>query len=276
LEYRRLGQTGLRVSVLGFGGIPIKDVSQREAVAVVDRALDSGVNFIHTSITYGDSAYKIGEVMTKRRDHCYLAVKIGGRERTAKEAEGRLKTTLDALRTDHVEIAELPVNAEDFPKTMEPGGAYEAFEKAKEEGVIDHIGITSHDVGFLEEAITTKRFSNLITPFNYVASSAKDILLDSASKLDMGVIAMKTLGKGGLQRPLEALWYVLAHDVDTAIVGMNKLSEVDENVHATNNLRHLSQEELEELEAIAEDIVTNDRLRSSGAVIAGKTSHRAQ
>lgn len=261
-----LGQTGLKVSILGFGGIPIMEVSESEAVAVVNRALDSGINFIHTSITYGDSAYKIGKVMIERRDDCFLAVKIGGSERTAEEAEERLRKTLEALNTEHVEIAELPVNAEGFAKAMGPGGAYEAFEKAKEEGVIDHIGITSHDVGFLEEAITTGRFSNVITPFNYAASSARKKLIHLASELDMGVIAMKTLGKGGLPKPSLALQYVWGHDIDTSIVGMKKLTEVDQNVSAANNLRPLSRKDIEELKTMAEDVISSNRLSSSGAV----------
>ena len=271
MDYRRLGQTGLRVSILGFGGIPIKDVSADEAVAVVNHALDSGVNFIHTSITYGDSAYKIGKVMAERRDDCYLAVKIGGSERTAEEAGKRLEDTLRALQTEHVEIAELPVNADAFPKAMGPGGAYEALDRAREEGVIDFIGITSHDVVFLDDAIKTGKFSNLVAPFNYAADSARDRLFGSASGLDLGVIAMKVMGKGGLPKPSEALWYVWENDIDTAIVGMKAISEVDHNVDAEANRRPLKDEEMGELRAIAEEVIAGDRLKSSGAVVPPRT-----
>ncbi|UCD73650.1 MAG: aldo/keto reductase [Candidatus Bathyarchaeota archaeon] len=266
MQYRILGQTGLKVSILGFGGIPIGRVDEKDAVAVVNHALDMEINFIHTSITYGDSAYKIGKVMEERRDECLLAVKIGGSQRTKEEAEERLKSTLEALNTDHVEIAELPINVHDFPKAMRPGGAYEAFEEAKKEGIIDHIGITSHDVDFLVEAIQTKAFSNLITPFNYAANSAKEELLSLTSDLDIGVIAMKTLGKGGLTNPSQALRYVWNHNIDTAIVGMNRLTEVEENVAVAKNPRALTEEEKEELREKAEDIVKTGRLSGSGSV----------
>ena len=129
MRYRILGKTDLKVSILGFGGISIMRVSEKKAVDVVNRALDLGVNFVHTSVTYGDSAYKIGQVMKERRDECFLAVKVGGR--TEKEAEERLKKSLEALNTDKVEIVELPVNAAAFPEVMGLGGAYKAFEKAK-------------------------------------------------------------------------------------------------------------------------------------------------
>lgn len=264
MRYRILGKTDLKVSILGFGGISIMRVSEKEAIAVVNRALDLGVNFVHTSVTYGDSAYKIGQVMKERRDECFLAVKVGGR--TEKEAEERLKESLEVLNTDRVEIAELPVNAAAFPKVMGRGGAYKAFEKAKQEGIIDFIGITSHEVNFLAEAITTKAFSNLIAPFNYAANTAREKLLSLATELNMGVIAMKTLGKGGLSNVSQALRYVWNHDIDTAIVGMNKLSEVEENVSTANNFHPLTKEEESQLQKIAEDIIKTNRLSSSGAV----------
>jgi len=266
MEHRTLGSTGLKVSILGFGGIPIKDVPEHEAVEVVNRALDLGIDFVHTSITYGDSAYKIGKVMVDRRDDCALAVKIGGSERTAEEAGGRLSETLEALNTDHAEIAELPVNAEGFPKAMGKGGAYEALQRARDEGVIDHIGITSHDVDFLEGAITTGKFSNVVMPFNYAASSAREGLIGSARRMGLGIIAMKVLGKGGLPMPSRALRYVLGHEIDTAIVGMNKVSEVEENIKTACELRKLTTGEIAELETMAEDIIRSDRLSSSGAV----------
>jgi len=268
LKHRVLGKTQLKVSILGFGGIPIRGVSEEEAIGVVNRALDLGVNFIHTSITYGDSAFKIGRVIEERRDECYLAVKIGGSQRTKKEAEERLEETLNALKTDHVEIAELPINRHDFPKAMGSGGSYEAFEEAKDKGIIDFIGITSHSVEFLEEAIQTQKFSNLVVPFNYVANSAADRLFSHASDLDMGGIAMKTLGKGGLTDTSKALRYVWDYDVDTAIVGMSKISEVEENVETANKLTLLTQGEKEELRRQAKEIVESGRLSSSGMVYA--------
>ncbi|MFB0558743.1 MAG: aldo/keto reductase, partial [Candidatus Bathyarchaeia archaeon] len=135
MEYRILGRTGLRLSVLGFGGIPIRDVSEKRAVAVVNRCIDKGVNFIHTSVTYGDSCQKLSKVLEGRRDEVVLAVKIGG-GRAKADAEQQLKETFETLRVDHVEVAELPINARDFPEAMAPGGAYEAFVDAQERGEI--------------------------------------------------------------------------------------------------------------------------------------------
>jgi predicted aldo/keto reductase-like oxidoreductase len=264
LNFRVLGKTGLKVSILGFGGIPIRRINEKEAISVLNHALDLGINFIHTSITYGDSAYKIGKVMKERRDECFLTVKVGGRVKT--EAEETLRRSLQALKTDHIDIAQLPVNPHDFPKVMGSGGAYEAFLKAQQEGIINFIGITSHDVDFLTRAINANAFSNLITPFNYVKNTARKKLLSVAHDRNMGVIAMKTLGKGGLSNISQALRYVWNHDIHTAIVGMNKLSEVDHNVTNANNLQTLTEEENKQLQMKANEIVGANRLSSSGAV----------
>ncbi len=264
MKYRVLGKTGLKVSILGFGGIPLRRISDKEAIDVLNRALDLGVNFIHTSITYGDSAYKIGQVIKERRNECFLAVKVGGR--TEKEAKENLKKSMKALKVDKVEIAELPINATAFSQVMGSNGAYIAFQKAKQEGIIDFIGVTSHDVDFLNDAISTKAFSNLITPFNYAANTARTKLLSFAEELNIGFIAMKTLGKGGLPHVPQALRYVWNHSVHTAIVGMNKLSEVEENVATANNFQPLTKEEENQLQKIAEEVIKANRLSSSGAV----------
>jgi len=265
MEYRTLGRTGLRLSVLGFGGIPIMDVSEKQAVAVVNRCIDRGVNFIHTSVTYGDSCRKLSNVLEGRRDEVVLAVKIGG-GRTKADAEQRLKETFETLGIDHAEIAELPINARDFSAAMGPGGAYEAFVDAKERGEIDYIGITGHDIDFLVNAIQTDAFSNVIAPYNYVASKAKEWLLPLARRKGLGIIAMKVMGAGGIPEPQKALRYVLSGTIDTAIVGMSKLEEVEENVRIAEDPEPLTDEELKHLREISERIQREGRLKFSGKI----------
>ena len=265
MEYRKLGKTGLTVSKLGFGGIPIRGVSEEQAVAVVNRALDLGVNFIHTSVTYGDSTQKIRKVLEERRNECILALKIGG-GRTKRHAEERLRESFEALNVDHIEIAELPINIGDWEEAMGPGGAYEAFIEAKEEGVIDFIGITGHDIDFLDDAIKSDAFSNIIAPYNYVANRAEAELFSTAREVDMGIIAMKVLGVGGIPEVRRALRYVWHGDVDTAIIGMSTLEEVEENVEVANNCESLTDEEKDLLREISERIQREKRLKFSGKI----------
>jgi predicted aldo/keto reductase-like oxidoreductase len=265
MEYRILGKTGLKVSKLGFGGIPIRDVSEGQAVSVVNRALDLGVNFIHTSVTYGDSTSKIRGVLEERRDECILAAKVGG-GRTREDAEKRFSESFEALGVDHIEIAELPINAGDFPKAMAPGGAYEAFVEAREQGLIDFIGITGHDIDFLKDAIQTEAFSNVIAPYNYVSNKAEEGLFSTAREMDLGIIAMKALGVGGIPEVRKALRYVWNGDVDTAIVGMSTLQEVEMNVEVSKDCPPLTEEERRLLKEISKRIQREGRLKFSGKI----------
>ena len=120
----------------------------------------------------------------------------------------------------------------------------------------------------MAEAITTESFSNLISPFNYVANSAEEKLLPIATKLNLGVIAMKTLGRGGLSGDVEqALRYVWRHDVDAAIVGMKKISEVEQNVAAADNFQPITEKEKKQLQKVATEIIKEDRLNSEDGVV---------
>jgi len=138
--------------------------------------------------------------------------------------------------------------------------------EAQEEGLIDHIGITGHDIDFLNEAIKTEKFSNVIAPYNYIANKAEEELFSTARRLDLGIIAMKVLGVGGIPEVSKALRYVFEGDVDTAIVGMRSLQEVEMNVEISNSGMPLTNGEREELRVIAERIKQEKRLRFSGKI----------
>ena len=149
---------------------------------------------------------------------------------------------------------------------MAPGGAYEGFIEAKEQGLIDHIGITGHDIDFLNEAIKTEKFSNVIAPYNFVANKAEDELFSTARKLDIGIIAMKVLGVGGIPEVQKALRYVWGCDINSALIGMRNLQEVDMNVEIANQTEPLSDDEKKHLIEIAERIKKEGRLKFSGKI----------
>ena len=105
MQYRRLGKTDLEVSIVGFGGIPIRTVPETEAITIINRAIDVGINYFHTSPGYGDSAAKIGKVMKDRRDECVLNWKCFSL--TKADGQTYLKKGLDLLQTDRIDIVQL-------------------------------------------------------------------------------------------------------------------------------------------------------------------------
>jgi len=252
MEYRILGKTGLKVSVVGFGGIPIAEIEEEAAVNVINHAIDLGINFFHTAPTYGDSASKMGKVMKERRDECILNVKVFGisKERVQRELERALKM----LQTDRIEIVQFRITEEEIDRGLGQDGGFQVLLKAQEDGIIDYIGITDHDPGFVAKAIKTEHFSNIVVPFNFVYNGARVELIPLAHRMNVGIVAMKTLGRGVLLNVSEALNYIWEQGVHTTIVGMRSTKEVEENARIGEKVQPLTKTQKEKLQVLAEKL----------------------
>lgn len=247
LEKRRLGKTGLEVTVFGFGCIKFPKISARQAEEALERAIDLGVNFIDTARGYGDSEKKVGPVLKRRREEVYIATKTGNR--TAKGAMKELETSLKNLQTDYLDLyqAHWVCNNEELDKVLGPGGTLEALRKAKEQGKIRHFGITMHrHRAAIRRAIESDAFETIMLAWNPLDEEGVDDLIALAHARDMGVIIMKPLSGGVLVSPKDAprvdgLDPVVAGtlraiavrpDVSTVIPGMVSVDEVEQNYRA--------------------------------------------
>ena len=230
-----LGRTGLKINPFGFGGIPIQRVSEDEAIAVVRRCYDLGVNYYDTARGYTVSEERIGKALQEVRDDVVLATKSG--QRTAEELEAELETSLGNLRTDRIDVYQLHgvSTREAWEKIKAPGGALEALHRAKDRGKIDHLGITSHDPEICADIIEEGIFEIMMIPYNYLAHIPQERLLPLCRKMNVGTVIMKPFGGGAFTNVNAALRFVLASEnVDVAIPGMMSVDEVEEN-HAVAN-----------------------------------------
>lgn len=237
-----LGNTGLKTTILGFGGIPIQQVSLNDAVAVVQHAFKLGINFFDTARAYSDSETKIGLALEKVRSRCIIATKSTAKTKT--EMEQTIAQSLKELRTDYIDIYQCHniQHREMLRQILAPDGAITALIEAKKKEIIGHIGITSHSVPLLIEAIeTTKVFETILVPYNYVEIDIVDKLLPLAAKKKITVIAMKPFGGGAfIDNPRMALKFVLDQPVSIALVGMQTITEVEENVQVSKRLGKLT------------------------------------
>jgi len=247
LRYRILGRTNLRVSEIGFGGIPIQKIGMNEAVQVIERALNLGVNYFDTARAYTDSEEKIGRAIHGRRDECYLATKTT--KLLGEEAEKDLETSLKMLGTSRLDVYQLHNVSDEqaLEKVLAPGGALEAVKKAKADGKIDYIGITGHRTEILVKAVQTEEFDLILVPLNYVETEARTELIPLANKLDIGVVVMKPMGGGAFTDASTALRFAFSYPVSTVVPGMVSLEEVEENVRIAETMTPLSAAELEDL-----------------------------
>jgi predicted aldo/keto reductase-like oxidoreductase len=257
LEKRILGRTGLEVTAISFGGLPMQRCTLAEAGPVLNAALDAGINFIDTARAYTDSEEKIGLHVSSRRREFYLASKSMARDRAGMARD--VDISLDKMKTDYIDLYQIHnvKTRKDFDVVFAPGGALEALKEAKQAGKIGHIGITGHSFELLTEALRTGEFATVQAPFNFVETKAEEALFPLARKENIGIIVMKPLGGGQIDNPDLALRFILEHGVTTAIPGMDEVKHVEENLAALKNFRPLSAAEREEMKKLAAEIGAN-------------------
>jgi len=233
--YRRLGRTCLKVSLIGFGGIPLQKVSLSEANIIVQKALDSGINFFDTARRYTDSEQKIGRAIGDRI--CIIASK--SRVYTRREMARDIDISLKNLQRKSVDIYQVHnvQNDKQFKTLMGTEGALSAMETARSQGKIKYIGFTSHNVKLLDMALDTGKFDTIQVIFNPLEQEATDVI-NRAKKLDVGTIIMKPIGGGAFSSFAgDALRFISKSPVSTIIPGMGSVQEVVENASVSDDLR---------------------------------------
>lgn len=249
MQYRELGQTGLKVSVIGFGGIPIQRIDLDQAAQVLDKALAGGVNFIDTARGYTDSETKLGQLLNGRRQQVILATKSMARTKQAMATE--VVRSLTELQVDYIDLYQLH-NVKDqgaLDQVLASDGALAALKEAKAQGKIRHIGITGHIPDILVQALETGEFATVQFPINIVEPTFIPRVLTLAKELKMGTIAMKPFAGGAVQENrVDALRFILEQGMDTVIPGMDAVAQVEENLQAGQQRLPLSADERAKLE----------------------------
>ena len=251
MQKRILGKTGLQVSVIGFGGIPIRKLSMREAKNLLAEAVGAGINFFDTAQGYGDSEVKIGEGLKEKREECILATKSPCR--TAEEVASHVRKALARLKTDSIDLYQIHhvSKAPELERVLSPGGALEGLIRQKKEGNIKHIGITGHNTDLLYKALEqSEELETVQFPFNIIEDGKNErALLKIAKKLGVGTIIMKPLAGGVIPEPELCLRWILQQGVDVIIPGMILSTEIKMNSSLGDKLRPLSPQELSRLKA---------------------------
>lgn len=261
---RILGRTGARVSIIGLGGSFLVSQAERaeEAEMLIEEAVEAGINYIDTAPTYASSEVNIGRVMPRLRNRVFLATKTI--ERTYDGTMKLLEQSLERLQTDHIDLLQLHgFHAQgDYDRAFSRGGAFEALEKLKAEGVVRFTGITSHkNPGIVKEAIKHYDFDCILLALNPAdrhdrSQSFLQEVLPLANARKMGPIAMKVASygrlfrSGGIESMQQSLGYVLSFPVSTAIIGFSNRPELEECVEIARKFKPLPGSALEELETL--------------------------
>ena len=220
-----LGKTQITVNKNGFGCLPVQRVSVEEAVRLLRKARENGINFFDTARAYTDSEEKLGEAFGGSWDGIFLATKTA-----SKTPEGfwkDLETSLSKLKRDYVDIYQFH-NPEFSPKPGDGSGLYECMLEAKAQGKIRHIGITNHRLSVAHEAIDSGLYETLQFPFSYLSSEKEVELVTLCRDHNMGFIAMKGLAGGLINNSRAAFAFMSQFDNVLPIWGIQKMSELEE------------------------------------------------
>lgn len=254
MKKMRLGKTELLVTELGFGGIPIIPAPMQDGADVVRHCYERGINFFDTANAYGDSEKKVGLALEDVRERVVLATKTGKRD--AEGAANHLKFSLDNLRTDYIDIYQFHniSDQKSLDMILAPGGSMETFKKAQDDGVIGHISFSSHDIATAIAGCKTGHFTTIQFPFNFIEKEPADELFVVAKEMDIGIIAMKPLGGGLLERADLCFKWLMQYPDALPDPGFSTIAEADEVIDLYENPQPLTDQDRQDIQKIRDEL----------------------
>ena len=227
MEMRNLGNTKEKLSVIGFGGIVVMNEPVKDASRFVSQAINRGINYFDVAPQYGNAQEMMGPALKPYRKNVFLACKT--LKRSAKEAEEELHDSLKKLKTDHFDLYQFHsvITVDEVNRIIGPGGALEAFVKAKEKGLVRYLGLTAHSEEAALALMQAYDFTSVMFPFNWALWFKHDFgpaVLNKAGQRGMGVLALKSLAKRALEKGeinrWGKCWYVPEDNFEEASLGL--------------------------------------------------------
>ena len=230
METTTLGRTGITVKRIGFGGIPIQRIGDdQEAADLVRYVIERGVDFIDTARAYTTSEHRIGMAL----DGCDLSVAIASKSqaRAADDMRRDIDKSLENLGLSAIDLYQCHFVKDDaeYRSIIGRDGALRGLRQAQTEGLVHHVGITSHSLDLLETALDDDIFDTIMVCYSFLEPAAAQTVIPKALSRKVGVIAMKPFSGGALHHPRLALKYVLSRPGVLVIPGVEDAALFDAN-----------------------------------------------
>ena len=263
VQRKRFGRTEEWVSILGVGGYSLGLApSLEEAIAIVNEAIDAGVNFFDNAWGYhdGKSEEWMGQALKGKRDKVFLMTKVCTYGRDKKVGLRQLDESLKRLQTDHLDLWQIHecVYDNDPERHFARGGVIEALDEAKKAGKVRHVGFTGHKHPAIHLKMLSYNypFDSVQMPLNAFDASYRSfqkLVLPEVNHRGMAGLGMKSLGGNG--QPItqgvvtvaEALRYALSLPVATTISGIDTLAVLRQNLEIARGFQPMTAEEMETL-----------------------------
>lgn len=227
---RPYGRAKDELSIIGFGGITVKDVTPEEAARYVAEAVDQGINYFDVAPTYGNAQERLGPALKPHREKCFLACKTT--ERDAAGSARELDESLRLLQTDHVDLYQLHAitTLEDVERAFAKGGAMETFEKARRDGKTRYLGFSAHSEEAAHAALDRFDFDSVLFPFGFptwIKAEFGPSVHQRAKEAGKGILALKAMAHqkwpastDRKSRRWNKAWYEPFDDVDKVALGL--------------------------------------------------------
>jgi predicted aldo/keto reductase-like oxidoreductase len=224
---RQYGRTKEKLSIIGFGGMVVKDATPKEAANFVAEAVDRGVDYFDVAPYYGNAQNRLGPALKPYREDCFLACKT--LERDAVGSAKELRQSLKLLKTDHFDLYQLHAlsDVEEVEQAFGPGGAMETILKAKQDGKIRYIGFSAHSQEAAHAAMDRFDFDSLLFPLSFpiwFKTKFGPSVYQRAKKAGMGIIALKAMAHqmwpSGEKRRWDKTFYEPFDEIDAAALGL--------------------------------------------------------
>ncbi len=230
----------VQLSIIGLGGMLLVGMEQDAANRIVSESLDRGINYFDVAPFYGngEAEQKMGIALAPHRNRVFLACKT--LERSAKGAQQELEQSLKHLDTDHFDLYQFHAisDREEVNEIFAPGGAFEAFLRAREQGKIRYIGFSAHSAEAAIVMLNCFHFDSVLFPVNYICYSRGNFgpqIMDKAKEVDAARLALKAMAHGPWKktekRKYPNCWYRPIEDRDMARQALR--FTLSENVTAT-------------------------------------------
>lgn len=248
-----LGKTGIVAARLGFGGIPIQRVSETQAIEVVLHALEKGIDFIDTSRVYTTSENRIGKALKETNKKAVVASKSFSR--SADGIQKDIEISRKELQLDYIDLYQCHgiSSEEEYRLITAPNGALSGLLKAKEQGLIGHIGITGHSLDLLEKVVDDGLFETIMVCFSFLEPAAKEKVIPNAREKRVGIIAMKPFSGGVIEAPEAALKWVLSFPDVLVLAGVEEKGLIDQNWKVFQGSYGLTDKEQQRIQEISKE-----------------------
>lgn len=250
----RLGRSELMVTKTAMGCLPIQRCSTEDAVSIIRRAYEGGINFFDTANAYSDSEHKLGIALEGVRENVIISTKSGGKDYAT--VLGHIENSLRELKTDYIDLFQFHMVTE-MPDFNDPNGMYAAAEEARRRGWIRHIGVTTHRIDLAFELIETGKFETMQFPFSYISHPRDFELVQRCRELDIGFIAMKGLAGGMLSNARACHAFMAEQENVVPIWGVQTMEQIEEWLALANEDPAMDEELRAVIEADRKELGTN-------------------